>query len=122
MAKFIPEFPVGNGRFENLNTTPLVANMPPAQKRIISVQEQIRIALDAREAEKNINDDDEDDFEMEDDPYEFETEWEEEEVQLQEKPQKETDRSFVENATQDASPTNEPPTEARMDAGVRREQ
>lgn len=74
----MPDYPVGNGRFENLNPTPIVEYMEPASSRTQSIEEQVRnqVNLQLSSHELSQSDDDEDDFDIEDDEYEIpEDEW-----------------------------------------------
>lgn len=71
MARYLPDFPVGNGQFENLNPTPICENLPRASSPVLSIREQIRLEMELsrREQEELKDYDDDDDFEFDDDPY-----------------------------------------------------
>lgn len=78
MARYMPDFPVGNGRFENLNPVPIVEYMEPASSRTQSIEEQVRnqVELQLSSHELSQVDDEEEDFDIEDDEYEIpEDEW-----------------------------------------------
>ncbi len=71
MARYLPDFPVGNGQFENLNPTPIVDHLPKASSPVLSIREQVRLEMElSRKEQEELKDyDDDDDFDFDDDPY-----------------------------------------------------
>lgn len=73
MARYVYEFPVGNGRFECVDTVPLVENLQKASVRRFTQQQLINIAVEnaMRDKEMGFDDDEPDDFDFPDDTLDY---------------------------------------------------
>lgn len=102
----MPDYPVGNGQFENLNPTPIAVHLQPASAPILTVREQIRLEMELSRRDQELygnDDDDDDDFDFDDDPYYIDEPDYNDET--------ESDSLSAEKEGQDAPTADEPTTE-----------